>query len=414
MSEELKTLRIGVIGAGFIANFHLESMIAVRKVEVRGVYSRTPEKRTAFCDKANSLGLGPCSSFSSLEEMLASGEIDAVWILVPNNVRLETMKLIHNFAVANPGALRAVACEKPLARTVREAEEMVQLVEAAGLNHGYLENQLFASAVERGRDIIWKRAVPTAGRPYLARATEEHAGPHEPWFWQGDKQGGGVLLDMMCHSVEVGRFLLTQPGEPRSALKLKSATGSVANLKWQRPKYAEKLIREMGKEVDYRNRPAEDFARGTVIFEDPDGNDVIVECATSWAFIGAGLRIQLEVLGAEYSMEYNSLQSALKVFMSRDVRGNQGEDMIEKQNSEQGLIPVMEDEHASYGYTSENRHMVEAFCKSEKPLSTFTDGLEVTRILMGLYKSAEYGRTVYFDDEDLTDYVPLVAREKRL
>ncbi|MDF1775456.1 MAG: Gfo/Idh/MocA family oxidoreductase [Rhizobiaceae bacterium] len=414
MSDELKTLRIGVIGAGFIANFHLESMISVRNVEVRGVYSRTPEKRGIFCEKANALGLGPCTGFSSLEEMLGSGEIDAVWILVPNHVRLETMKTIHSFAVANPGALRAVACEKPLARTLREAEEMVELVEAAGIKHGYLENQLFASAVERGRDIIWKRAVPSAGRPYLARATEEHAGPHEPWFWQGNKQGGGVLLDMMCHSVEVGRFLLTQPGEPRSALKLKSATGSVANLKWQRPKYADRLLRDMGSEVDYRKRPAEDFARGTVVFEDPDGHEVIVECATSWAFIGAGLRIELEVLGAEYSMEYNSLQSALKVFMSRDVRGAQGEDMIEKQNSEQGLMPVMEDEHASFGYTSENRHMVEAFRKGEKPMTTFHDGMEVIRILMGLYKSAEHGRTIYFDDEDLTDYVPLVAREKRL
>lgn len=414
MSDELKTLRIGVIGAGFIANFHLESMISVRNVEVRGVYSPTPEKRGIFCEKANALGLGPCTGFPSLEEMLGSGAIDAVWILVPNHVRLETMKTIHSFAVANPGALRAVACEKPLARTLREAEEMVKLVEAAGLKHGYLENQLFASAVERGRDIIWKRAVPSAGRPYLARATEEHAGPHEPWFWQGDKQGGGVLLDMMCHSVEVGRFLLTQPGEPRSALKLKSATGSVANLKWQRPKYADRLLRDMGNEVDYRKRPAEDFARGTVVFEDPDGHEVIVECATSWAFIGAGLRIELEVLGAEYSMEYNSLQSALKVFMSRAVQGAQGEDMIEKQNSEQGLMPVMEDEHASFGYTSENRHMVEAFRKGEKPMTTFHDGMEVIRILMGLYKSAEHGRTIYFDDEDLTDYVPLVARDKRL
>ncbi|MCY0148527.1 Gfo/Idh/MocA family oxidoreductase [Hoeflea sp. G2-23] len=414
MGDELKTLRIGVIGAGFIANFHLESLISVRNVEVRGVYSRTAEKRSLFCDKANTLGLGPCTGYSSLEEMLGSGEIDAVWILVPNHVRLETMKTIHDFAVANPGALKAVACEKPLARTMREAEEMVRLVDAAGLNHGYLENQLFASAVERGRNIIWQRAVPTAGRPYLARATEEHAGPHEPWFWQGDKQGGGVLLDMMCHSVEVGRFLLSKPGEPRSALKLKSATGSVANLKWQRSKYADKLLQDMGKDVDYRNNPSEDFARGTVVFEDPDGHDVIVECATSWAFIGAGLRIELEVLGAEYSMEYNSLQSGLKVFMSRDVHGEQGEDMIEKQNSEQGLMPVMEDEHASYGYTSENRHMVEAFRKGDKPLVTFHDGLEVTRILMGLYKSAELGKTIHFDEVDLTDYVPLVARDKKL
>ena len=91
---------------------------------------------------------------------------------------------------------------------------MLRLVEDAGLLHGYLENQLFSTAVQRGRDIVWRRAVPNSGRPYLARATEEHSGPHEPWFWDGERQGGGVLSDMMCHSVEVARFLLTKPGEP--------------------------------------------------------------------------------------------------------------------------------------------------------------------------------------------------------
>jgi len=88
---------------------------------------------------------------------------------------------------------------------------VLRLAEDAGLAHGYLENQVFSTAVERGKEIIWRRAVPASGRPYLARAAEEHSGPHEPWFWQGARQGGGVMSDMMCHSVEVGRFLLTAP-----------------------------------------------------------------------------------------------------------------------------------------------------------------------------------------------------------
>ena len=71
-----------------------------------------------------------------------------------------------------------------------------------------------APSIVRGKDIIWRRAAPIAGRPYLARAAEEHSGPHMPWFWRGDLQGGGVLNDMMCHSVEVARYMLTEPGKP--------------------------------------------------------------------------------------------------------------------------------------------------------------------------------------------------------
>lgn len=407
---ELNTLRIGLVGAGFIANFHLESLISVRNVEVRGIYGPTKARREALAAKANQLKLGPCVAYPDLNALLSSGEIDAVWILVPNHARLETMRAIRDFALANPGVLRAVACEKPLARTVREAEEMLALVKEAGLLHGYLENQLFATAVARGKAILWERAASVSGAPYIARATEEHSGPHEPWFWQGERQGGGVLLDMMCHSVEVARFLLTAPGATRDTLTPKSANGTIATLKWNRPDYARSLTMSMGADVDYLKRPTEDFARGTVIMTREDGTDVVIECATSWAYVGAGLRIQLEVLGAEYSMEYNSLGSELKLFLSRNLQGDAGEDLVEKQNSEQGLMPVLEDEHGTYGYTSENRAMVEAFRMGEMPFETFRDGVEVVRILMGLYKSAEEGRTVEFDKEDLTDFVPAVAR----
>ncbi|MBX3583380.1 MAG: Gfo/Idh/MocA family oxidoreductase [Rhizobiaceae bacterium] len=406
----MNTLRIGLVGAGFIANFHLESLIAVRNVEVRGIYGPTKARREALAAKANQLKLGPCVAYPDLNALLSSGEIDAVWILVPNHARLETMRAIRDFALANPGVLRAVACEKPLARTVREAEEMLALVKEAGLLHGYLENQLFATAVARGKAILWERAASVSGAPYIARATEEHSGPHEPWFWQGERQGGGVLLDMMCHSVEVARFLLTAPGATRDTLTPKSANGTIATLKWNRPDYARSLTKSMGADVDYLKRPTEDFARGTVIMTREDGTDVVIECATSWAYVGAGLRIQLEVLGAEYSMEYNSLGSGLKLFLSRNLQGDAGEDLVEKQNSEQGLMPVLEDEHGTYGYTSENRAMVEAFRMGEMPFETFRDGVEVVRILMGLYKSAEEGRTVEFDKEDLTDFVPAVAR----
>lgn len=404
------TLRVGFVGSGFIAHFHLKSMLGVRNVEVTGVYSRSADNRQRFVDQVAELGLGACTSHDSLESMLRAGDVDAIWILSPNHTRLDIMRTIHAEVKAGRSKVFAVACEKPLARTVREAREMLSLAKDAGLNHGYLENQVFSTPVLRGKEIIWRRAASTTGRPYLARAAEEHAGPHEPWFWQGDKQGGGVLSDMMCHSVEVARHLLTAPGAPRSSLTIKSVNGTVANLKWTRPHYADQLRARFGAEVDYRNRPSEDFARGTITLEDEDGNELVIEATTSWAYVGAGLRIQLELLGPEYAMEFNSLSTGLKVFMSREVKGSEGEDLVEKQNAEQGLMPVLEDEPGVYGYTDENRHMVECFRKGETPLETFEDGLGVVEMLMGLYRSAETGETVRFPAPELEDYVPVVAR----
>ena len=403
-------LRVGFVGTGFIAQFHLKSLVGVRNIDVIGVYSRSNEKREHFVKLAEELGLGACRNHDSLESLFGDPTLDAIWILSPNYTRLDVMRTLHAEVKAGRSKVFAVACEKPLARTVAEAREMLQLAEDAGLNHGYLENQVFATPVIRGKEIIWRRAASTTGRPYLARAAEEHSGPHEAWFWQGDKQGGGVLSDMMCHSLEVARHLLTAPGAVRGSLKVKSVNGTVANLKWTRPQYADDLARRFGSGVDYRNHPSEDFARGVVALEDEAGNELMIEATTSWAYVGAGLRIQLELLGPEYAMEFNSLGTGLKIFMSRAVQGSEGEDLVEKQNAEQGLMPVLEDEAGVYGYTDENRHMTECFRKGETPLETFHDGLAVVEMMMGLYKSAETGETVRFPAPELEHYVPPVAR----
>lgn len=406
-------LRVGFIGSGFIANFHLSSMINVRNVDVTAVFSLDMDNCHEFCQSVEELGLGNCKPYDNLQTFLQADDIDAVWLLTPNHTRLSIMEVIHKEVMEGRSNIFAIACEKPLARTIGEARRMVELTKEAGLNHGYLENQVFCTPVMRGKEIIWRRAASSTGRPYLARAAEEHSGPHSPWFWQGEKQGGGVLSDMMCHSVEVARHLLTEPGCKRNSLRIKEVNGSTANLKWTRKNYADKLIQQYGPEVDYHRRPSEDFARGTVLLEDEQGNEVVIEATTSWAYVGAGLRIQLELLGPEYAMEFNSLNTGLKIFMSREVTGSEGEDLVEKQNAEQGLMPVLEDEAGIYGYTDENRHMVECFRKGETPIETFDDGLAVVEILMGLYRSAEIGETVKYPIDDLVDYVPVVARETR-
>jgi predicted dehydrogenase len=410
MSQLPPPLRIGFVGSGFIARFHLKAFHSVRHAQITGVFSATAKNRQAFAEAVTAAELGPCRAHDDLESLITASDIDALWILAPNDTRLETMRALSLAVKAGRSRVRAVACEKPLGRTLAEAREVLALAEDAGLAHGYLENQVFSSAVERGKEVIWRRAVPAAGRPYLARAAEEHSGPHEAWFWRGDRQGGGVMSDMMCHSVEVGRFLLTPPGAARGALSVKSVQGSVGHLKWTQARYAERLVRDFGPGVQMQARPVEDFARATVVLEDADGAELIVEASTSWAYVGPGLRIDLALLGPEYAMEFSSLNPGLKVFLSRAITGGEGEDLVEKQNAEQGLMPILEDEAGIYGYIGENRHMVDCFRHGRRPIETFGDGVEVVRMVMGLYKSAETGRVVHFPDPDLETYVPVPAR----
>jgi len=403
-------LGIGFIGSGFVAKFHLQAWRGVRDADVLGIYSPNAGHAQATAALARDLRVGEAQAFNSIEEMIAAPQIDCIWLCGPNHLRLQNMQAICDVVQSGKGKLIGVACEKPLARNVAEARRMVELVEQSGLLHGYLEDQIFAPSVTRGRQIMWSRAAALTGRPYLARAAEEHSGPHSPWFWQGELQGGGVLNDMMCHSIEVARFMLTKPDAPRSSIRPVKVSAQIASLKWTRPKYIEALRHNMGPTVDYLNKPAEDFARATVNYVDEENNPLIVEVTTSWSYVGAGLRLSLEVLGPEYSLAMNSLDSGLKLFMSREVKGDAGEDLVEKQNAEQGLMPVLGNEAAEYGYESQNRYFVQCFLDGVQPTENFHDGLEVTELLMTAYMSAEQERTIAFKPEGLDSYVPLVAQ----
>ena len=401
-------LGIGFIGSGFITRFHLRSWEAVRDADVRGVWSPNRAHAESAAALARSLHVGAAKAYDSITDMIADPAIDALWICGPNHRRVENMEEIVHALKSGAGELVGLACEKPLARNVGEAKRVLALVEEAGVLHGYLEDQLFSPGLVRGREIVWARGAALTGRPYLARAAEEHSGPHMPWFWRADLQGGGVLNDMMCHSVEVARFLLTRPGAPRHSIRPTKVSAQIASLKWSRPEYAEALRRTMG--VDYARRPAEDFARATIFYEDEDGRTLVAETTTSWSFVGAGLRLSSELLGPEYSMSVNSLDSGARVFFSRAVRGRAGEDLVEKQNAEQGLMPVVGNEAAEYGYEGENRHFVRCFLEGRQPELDFRAGVEVMELLMTAYMSAEQERTLAWKPDGLDTFVPAVAR----
>ena len=410
MAKLPKRLGVGIVGSGFNARFHMLSWTSVRDADVLGVWSPNQDRAASAAAYARSLDIGAARPYRSIGDMVADPAIDAIWLCGPNHARIANVEEIADPVSRGKGALAGLACEKPLARNVEEARKVLALTTSAGIPHGYLENQLFSPQVERGRELLWARGASITGRPYLARAAEEHAGPHMPWFWRGDLQGGGVLNDMMCHSALVVRHLLTRPGEPLATVKPRRITGHIASLKWTRPEYSKRLQTMMGSEVDYTRQPAEDFASVLIEFETDDGYRVLGEATTSWSFVGAGLRLSAELLGPEYSMKWNTLDSGLQLFFSREVRGKEGEDLVEKQNAETGVMPVVADEAAAYGYAAENRHFVRAFLGKESARLTFEDGLEVVRVLMTAYQSAEQGKTLDFPPPGIDTFVPDVAR----
>ncbi len=406
----MKRLGIGFIGSGFITKFHIQSFLAVRNADIRGVWSPNQQHAAEAAALARNLRVGDCQVFDSIEAMVASPDIDCLWVCGPNHKRIENLQAVVNTLKSGKGSLSGIAIEKPLARNVAEAKRVIELIEESGVLHGYLEDQLFEPGITRGREIVWRRAAALTGRPYLARAAEEHSGPHMPWFWQGDLQGGGVLNDMMCHSIEVARFLLTDPSKPRNSIKPVKVSATIASLKWSRPEYADLLQQMMGKEVDYRVRPSEDFARATIQYVDDAGEPLIAEVTTSWSYVGAGLRLSTELLGPEYSLTINTLESGVKLFFSRRVQGVAGEDLVEKQNAEQGLMPIVGNEAGEYGYEAENRYFVDCFLDGKQPEVSCYDGLEVTELLMTAYLSAEQERTIDYKPADLASYIPAVAQ----
>ncbi|MEM3676685.1 MAG: Gfo/Idh/MocA family oxidoreductase [Candidatus Bathyarchaeia archaeon] len=406
----MERLGIGFVGTGFVNTFHANAFRAVRDAEITAVYSRTEEKGKSFASLCRELRVGDPKTYTDLAKMVEDPEVDAVWIGNPNFLRVQTVRTIVEEVTQGKAELKGICCEKPLARNVKEAQELVNLVEKARLLHGYLENNVFMPPIVRGKDILWRRGAAIAGRPYLARAAEEHSGPHSPWFWIGRNTGGGVLMDMACHSLEASRFLLTSPSEDKGSIVPKAVSAEIATLKWAVPRYMEALRSRWKGEVDYAKEPAEDYARVNIVYESKEGEVLIAETFNSWSFMGPGMRLMFELIGPEYFMYINDQQPYLHVFFSREVKGPAGEDFMEKQTAEQGLMPVLDDESFVYGYQWEDRHMVESFLKGEMPRENWHDGLFIVKLMMTAYMAAESGKKLRFPPPGLEDYIPGVQK----
>jgi len=404
-------MRLGFIGAGFVARFQAVAIEQARGIEIAGmVRRRGSEPLAAFC---RSRGLGEAKIYDSIADL--ARHVDALAIFVPNYCRIEVMEEIA--AAAKAGAsLEGVIVEKPLGRNMKEARRLVALAREVQLRTAYFENQIFMRAIQTQRDQL-RPLMQRMGPLTLTRSAEEHGGPHEPWFWDPTRQGGGVLLDMGCHSIAVGRYVLTPPDRDLLFLEPLSVSAELGLLKWGQPVWREKLLRERG--VDYGKTPAEDFATGMITYRNPATRQKVkAQFTDSWMFEKQGLRLFMDGMGPGYAFEVNSLVSPLNVFIgdaAAEAIADQ-EAALEKATASRGLLAVQYNEADLYGYTDENRDMRGAFEAGRDGMLSWEFGLEIQRLVMASYLSAERGKTIDLTDPavaaELESYVPAIQQGK--
>jgi predicted dehydrogenase len=405
----MSPIRYGIVGGGFITGFQLRALAAVRGIEVAGLVSRRPP--TALAELVQSQGLGAGRIYSSIREMAL--HVDVIALFAPNFARLEHVQEVVE-AVKAGSPLKAVICEKPLARNLAEARRMVQLVEDAGLRHIYFENQLHMKTLQSTRTQL-ASVMAAMGPPVLVRSGEEHSGPHNAWFWDPTRQGGGVLSDMGCHCLAVGWYALTPPGKAPMFLEPQSVSANLALLKWGQPAWRKKLVERFN--VDYAKTPAEDFATGMVTYKNPEtGRLSQAQFTSSWMYDKQGLRLSLDGLGPGYAFEANTLRSTLELFVGDDAaRGvADSESALEKSTASRGLLAVQPNEPDLYGYTDENVDARDALLSGRPPLLDWHYGVEIARLTMAAYLSAERRATVDLTDPktaaELETYVPLIQQ----
>jgi predicted dehydrogenase len=405
----MERFKLGFIGAGFIAHFQARALGFVRSAELAGVYAlKGAEELQAYSRKQ---GLGDCTVHGSVKELCEN--VDAVCLFAPNYVRNAIMGEIVD-AVKGGAALKGIIVEKPLGRTVAEGNELVAMADSIKVPTAYFENQIHMKAINAAVAQL-RPQMRSMGPLALARSAEEHAGPHEPWFWDPTRQGGGVLSDMGCHSIAVGWYVLTPPDKPIDFLQPVKVSCETALLKWGTPKQREKLMARMG--VDYSKTPAEDFTTGVVTFKNPEtGQLVKAQFTNSWMYDKQGLRLTMDGLGPGYAFEINTLRTPCEIFIGDEAAeaAADAEFALEKATSTRGLLAVEPNEADLYGYVDELEDAVACFKEGRDAKLNLRYGLEITRLVQAAYLAAEKGQTLDLTDaavqQELEGYTSLIAQ----
>jgi predicted dehydrogenase len=332
---------IAMLGSGFIARFYADSILGKRNRDtIVSVYSRRRESAEKFANDYH------CSHFTTeMEEAIAHPGVDLVCISLPNN--------LHEIAVLLCCKHRkGVMTTKPLGRNATEARRMLEAVEEAGIFNAYLEDLVYTPKFLKSLQSVKDGAL---GRILWAKSRETHPGPHSEWFWDIEQAGGGCILDLGCHCVEIARSFIGKDIKP------------VEVMCW----------------ADTQVKPidAEDHAIGLVKYE----NGAIGQFEVSWTFRG-GLDLRDEIMGTEGTIWINNfLRTGLEMFTSGKGAGY----TAEKAESNTGWLFPMGDELNDLGYNHMFADVFQSFEEGKAPAETFYDGYVVNAILDAAYRSAK-------------------------
>lgn len=401
---------IGIVGAGFISReSHVPSLEYVPDAAVAAILNPTRSRAESLAETCRDLGVGDPALYGEHEvaELAADESVDGIWVTSPNDTRVDVVDGVVE-AVEDGAAVDGIAMEKPVARNCAEVNRILDLVESVEISHAYLENWAYEPTIVKMRSLLWEGARGS-GRPYIARANAEHSGPHSGWFWDGRKQGGGALTDMLCHALGGNEFLLSDPerGMDPAELTPETVSAETETLKWNQEQYAAQLREDFG--VDMEENPVEDYARASVRYRTADDDRIVSEATGSWCYVGSGVNRRIELLGPEYSGQVVSDDAARSVFFSDAVADE--ESWVEKQQASSGRMPVGAADVVNSGYVAENRDAIRSFESGTNARVDLHDGARVIELCMAAYKSAEDGEDVALDSVSLEEYVPPPARE---
>jgi predicted dehydrogenase len=338
----VRPVGIGMLGSGFIGEFHTLGLRYVPEARVVANWGAGTDRRNAFAGRFGSRAL------DSIEAVCDDDAVDLVVVSLPNHLHLEAVR-------AAAAAGKAVACTKPLGRNGAEAAEMVRIVGDAGVFNAYLENVVFSAEMIRMREMIESGAI---GRLTTFRAREGHSGPHAAHFWNAELAGGGALLDMASHGAEAARAMFGKDLAVREVFA------------W-------------GDTLVHGDRTGlEDNAVMLVRFE--DGRVATMD--VSWSSKG-GLESRFEAYGDAGRIVQDLISSPLRAFIERPA-GYLGE----KVDAETGWVYPVPNETYAHGHDAMMSDVVEAFRAGREPQETFADGLIVNQILDAAYRSIRSGR----------------------
>ena len=339
--SELKSHKVTMLGTGLIGMFYTMTLHNQRGADrVHAVYSRREERATAFAEEWNI----PHAT-TDLAEAINHPETDTVVIGLPNNLHLKAVELT---AEAGKGIL----CTKPLGRTAEEAKAMLDIVENAGVFGGYLEDLVYPPKTLKALESVQNGAL---GKILWVRSRETHPGPHSDWFWDLEQAGGGAIVDMGCHCIEIIRNFVGKNNRPLEVMC-----------------WADTLVHPID---------AEDHGIALIRFE----SGAMGQFEVSWAFRG-GMDLRDEVSGSEGTIWLNHwLRTGFEMFTAV----GQGGYVAEKAESDTGWLFPVGDEVAELGYRDMFLDMFNAIDEGREPLETFYDGYVVNAIIDACYKSAE-------------------------